>query len=77
MESRTVTDPLLIGEALCGESGFEGLGGQCTGRFGALWEYLLPWLETVDHLSQITVPAPGQTPTRTPSRSLYFRQDQS
>ena len=40
MESRTVTDPLQIGEALCGESGFEGLGDQCTYPFGVVREYL-------------------------------------
>ena len=28
-----LTDPLQIGGALCGESGFEGIGEQCTGRF--------------------------------------------
>ncbi len=27
-------DPLQMGGALCGESGFKGLGDQCTGRFG-------------------------------------------
>jgi hypothetical protein len=39
--------------------------------------HFLPLLETVDHVSQITVPAPGQTTPRTTSKSLYFRQDQS
>lgn len=39
--------------------------------------HFLPWLETVDHVSQITVPAPGQTTPRTPPKSLYFRHDQN
>jgi hypothetical protein len=35
-----LTDPLQIGGASCGESGFEGFDDQCTRRFGVVREYL-------------------------------------
>jgi len=53
------------------------VGGQPALTISVDMPHFLPWLETVDHVSQITVPAPRTDPAPNARKSLYFRQDQN